>query len=280
MPNVARRHHTVPRFYLEGFARDGRIGTVKLPGDKRFVQSTADATTNNNFYALDTVDVEDSDLFERALSDLEGRAAPVVRAVTEHDVWPLDADARHALAELAAVQYLRGPNQRRQMEQIMAAMTKLKLSLGGRASVFGYARERLGRDITDEEADQIWADVTSEDGPPIQLSARGHIKQLLRVLPKVFPYFIGRPWVLIRFERRKLCTCDTPLALIPHGKNPLEIGTGLITAWGYTFPLSRDIGLLMADPSPIIGHVKLAVVAEGQFDSRQQPTTQFANLFQ
>ena len=40
---VARRHHTVPRFYLRGFAEAERIATVRLPGDQRFTQSINDA---------------------------------------------------------------------------------------------------------------------------------------------------------------------------------------------------------------------------------------------
>jgi hypothetical protein len=34
---VAKLHHTVPQFYLSGFATDSkRITTVRLPGDKRY----------------------------------------------------------------------------------------------------------------------------------------------------------------------------------------------------------------------------------------------------
>ena len=39
-------------------------------------------------------------------------------------------------------------------------------------------------------------------GPPAVLHALGHIEQIVRCLPQVFPYFAGRPWVLIEFKRR------------------------------------------------------------------------------
>ena len=49
---VARRHHTVPRFYLRGFAEQERIMTVRLPGDQRFAQSINDASAAKDFYAI------------------------------------------------------------------------------------------------------------------------------------------------------------------------------------------------------------------------------------
>ena len=51
--NVAKRHHTVPQFYLRGFADDERIATVRLPGEARFVQSVRKAARQTNFYAVD-----------------------------------------------------------------------------------------------------------------------------------------------------------------------------------------------------------------------------------
>ncbi|MGN9912707.1 DUF4238 domain-containing protein [Phytohabitans sp. LJ34] len=279
MPNIARRHHTVPRFYLERFSEDGRIGTVRLPGDQRFVQSVKNAATNNNFYSLDTTEPKDADLFERSLGRMERVASVALRAVIERDVWPLDSEERTALGVFAATQALRGPNQRRHMEQIVAATTRIELGVGGRDSVFAYAKDKLGREITEEEADRLWADVTQPGGPPIRLSSLGHIEQLLRVLPEILPYFLGRPWVLVRFQRRRLCTCDTPIALIPHADRSPGSGVGLLTAWGITFPLSRDVGLLMADPSPLFGHITLDAVAEGRVDSRQPGTVQLADLF-
>ncbi|OXM54134.1 DUF4238 domain-containing protein [Amycolatopsis alba] len=279
MAKVARHHHTVPRFYLERFARDGRVGTVELPGEKRFVQRIGDAATRNNFYTLDTVKAEDADLFERELSKLEAKAASVFREVLDKGTWPLCEEARRSVAEFAAVQYLRGPDQRRLMEQIIALTTKLELSLAGKASIFDHAKERLGREITEEEADLLWADVIRESGPPIELSARGHIEQLLRVVPDVFRYLICRPWVLTRFSRRRLFTSDTPLALLRRPDDQSGVAPALATAWGLALPLSREVGLLMADSLPIAEHTAFEVIVAGRFDTEGPPSTRLAALF-
>ena len=49
----ARRHHTVPQFYLRGFARDDQIATLRLPGKHRFLQSVKDASVVKDYYSLE-----------------------------------------------------------------------------------------------------------------------------------------------------------------------------------------------------------------------------------
>ncbi len=89
---VARRHHTVPRFYLRGFAEQERIATVRLPGDQRSAQSINDASVAKDFYAV--AGHEDSDdVIEKSLSDVEGGTAEVFRTIA-NGTWPLSFDDR------------------------------------------------------------------------------------------------------------------------------------------------------------------------------------------
>ena len=53
MGEVAKLHHTVPQFYLRGFASDAaRITTVRLPGDRRYTQ-VIKKTAPTNHYLVD-----------------------------------------------------------------------------------------------------------------------------------------------------------------------------------------------------------------------------------
>jgi len=70
----AKLHHTVPKFYLKGFADDDkRIVTVRLPGDKRCTQVITKAAATNRFYSIDG-HPQGADMFEKALSEMEGNA--------------------------------------------------------------------------------------------------------------------------------------------------------------------------------------------------------------
>lgn len=89
---VAKRHHTVPQFYLRGFADEGQIGTVRLPGKVRFVQAVRKAASQANFYALKGHE-NGPDVVERLLAKVEGEAASLFEALVRGR-WPLRAPAR------------------------------------------------------------------------------------------------------------------------------------------------------------------------------------------
>jgi len=152
---VARRHHTVPRFYLEGFSTAGRIVTVELPGDRRFTSSTKDASVWTGFYDLPG-HPDGSDAFEKALSKIEDAAAAVFRQIVEEKVWPLAPADRQVLAEFVTVQVLRGPNERQRMEEIVATITQAEYTMGGRDYTRGKLEEEIGRPLADNEFERLW----------------------------------------------------------------------------------------------------------------------------
>lgn len=134
MATIARKHHTVPRFYLENFADNGQIGTVVLPGEKRFSQSLRKAATTNDFYSLGPPAESGADAFEKVLADLEGEAARVIQAVLA-GTWPLGSEDRAILAEFVAVQFLRGPNHRTHMQNMKAQLLRMDIALNGKESM-------------------------------------------------------------------------------------------------------------------------------------------------
>ncbi len=142
-----------------------------------------------------------------------------MRKIITGGVWPLDLEDRVKLAIFLAVQFLRGPDQRRHMEQTAALVTQLEIVTGGRESVAAWVERNYGFTPTAGEVDRIWRDVSQPGGPPITLSAAGHIEQIGNLVPELLLYFTGRPWVLLRFERRALLTCDTPVSLLPNRRS-------------------------------------------------------------
>ncbi|WP_085104674.1 DUF4238 domain-containing protein [Mycobacterium paraense] len=275
LAQVSRSHHTVPRFYLDGFAKNRKIGTVRLPGDRRFIQSTKSASAQTDFYALPE-NLDDPDLAEKALAEIEGEGAKALRLITDHGVWPLDQESRAVLAMFLVVQYLRGPDQRRQSGQLMALMAQVQLGFGGRESLAQWADES-GISLSQTEADSLWEQIMQPGGPPIALSAAGHIRTIGEMFPEILPYFVGRPWILVRFRRRSLLTCDTPVSLIPDPASPLR-GVGVGTAWGISVPLTRKIGLVLSSPEPLVGRVDLRAVHSGVFDQEHDPSSKYAAL--
>ena len=199
----------------------------------------------NNFYNV--AGMNEPDFFEKLLSSLEGEAAKVISAVRTGGCWPLKQGDREILANFAAVQYLRGPNRRRAIGQMLADIVQLETSISGREGVIKYF-EDAGFEPTEEVVNAAWKRIMAPDGPQIEISPAQHIEHMATALPQVLKFFVGRPWVLVRFGRKKLITCDTPVSLMP-GPNTLPVqGVGLANALAITLPLARDVGLLMVDP--------------------------------
>lgn len=275
--NVAKRHHTVPQFYLRGFADDERIATVRLPGEARFVQSVRKAASQTNFYAVDGHE-DGPDVFEKLLSTIEGEAARVF-AIIRSGTWPLEAEDRMTLAHFVALQAIRGPDQRRSMEQVAAQITRLEIGYGGRDAVKDWMARNRGVSITDDQAKLVWEQATKPGGPPIALAPIAHIRQMAEVVDKLLPYIAGRPWTLVRFDKRSLLTSDAPVGLVPHADNEPWQGTGFMTAWGITYPLTRKLGLLMSNPMVFADVVPVQRVWAGELDHAELGTTQTERFF-
>ncbi|TYC95862.1 DUF4238 domain-containing protein [Arthrobacter echini] len=285
---TARRHHTVPNFYLKGFATTGAeptIGTVGLKDGRRFRSATSNATVWRNFYSI-VGHPAGEDVFEQALSEIEGKAAGVIRQVAE-GVWPLPTEEREILATFIAFQFLRGPDTRASLSQMESGLARVMFTAMGKE---GLTREfeRMGKEVDEETLDKLLVQAADPDGLKMQTTPLGHIVQILELVPSILPFIIGRPWLLYRFERKTLLTCDTPVSLI---RNPnfaeIEMGVGVFTAWGITVPLTRNIGLLLSDPTPtfegITDEAEKRAVAEsnatGVSDAEIPPTTAMAKLF-
>lgn len=273
MAKAAKLHHTLPQFYLRGFAGNAeRVTTVRLPGATRYTSRIKKTAATNNFYSIDG-HPDGADVFENALSHLEGDAASVFRVVL-HGKWPLSEEQRTTLATFMAVQYLRGPDHRRTLEYLAAQITRLEVQFTGRDKIKQWVEKRYGVEVDDDEAEVIWQQATQPGGPPITLAPIAHIEQLIDSADHVLPYIMSRPWKLVRFSRRSLITCDQPVGLVrdPHSA-PWE-GVGFATAWGITFPLTRRLGLIMSDVKPMIEFdYPVEKVRAGMLDSVESGTT-------
>ncbi|MEC4763826.1 DUF4238 domain-containing protein [Mycobacterium sherrisii] len=279
MGDVAKLHHTVPQFYLRGFADTSeRITTVKLPGEKRYTQVVKKTAATNHFYSIDG-HPQGSDVFEKSLSDMEADAALVFDTI-KGGTWPLSEEQRGTLATFMAVQRVRGPDHRRTMGYLAATMTQLEVQVTGRENIQQWVKDRYGVEVDDDEAQEVWEQATQPGGPPITVAPQEHIAQLVHSAENILPFIVGRPWTLVRFRRRSLVTSDLPVALLPHPDDDPSRGVGFLTALNITFPLTRRLGLMMGDLRKLAeANIPVEVVHAGGGDGVEDGTTHLARLF-
>ena len=276
---AAKRHHFVPQFYLKGFADNAeRVTTVTLPGEQRYTQSVRKTAAENGLYAVPG-HPDGSDAFEKILSNVEGEAAGILSRIREGQ-WPLSPQDRAGLAYFLALQVTRGPEQRRNMDQLAAHLTRIEIGYGGKAGVKGWAKRVLGADIGDEEAEDLWAQATQPGGPPIRHTALAHIEQMMELTDTIHPSMTFRPWMLVRFDDASLITSDTPVSLIARADDGPAMGVGFLTAQHILVSLSRKVGLVMTDPEMSMNlGIDVERVRAGECDFAENGNAAVASFF-
>ncbi|MCF2588520.1 DUF4238 domain-containing protein [Brevibacterium sp. UCMA 11752] len=284
---TAKLHHYVPQGYLRGFATDqARLRVVPLDRSRQpYTPSVKNVAAQNHFHTVGEFD--EPDAFEKALSELEGRALGIIRGFANGE-FPPSEENRWAFSHYTALQSVRGPDTRRTTEHIWATMVRLEVGAGGRKNVGVWIRDNLGFDPTPEQEDRIWDEATQPGGPPIGFSNLAHIQNAVETAIELTSYLATRPWALVRFDRRSLITSDAPVSLVRRPDDEPWEGVGFATAGGVTFPLTRKLGLLMSDPmatldgggadDPRVQQLREMVLA-GRIDRIQPGTTAMEKLF-
>lgn len=286
--NTAKLHHYVPQGYLRGFATEReRITAVPLDRTRSsFTTGVKNVAAQTHFHTVPGA--EEPDGFEKILSVVEGQVVGIIRRM-EAGEFPLPEEDRKSLSFYLALQAVRGPDTRKTIERLQAKMVRVEVGAGGRKNVKRWIKKNLGFDATEEQAQRIWDEATQPGGPPITIAVLDHIEHMVATAEHLAKYLVTRPWLLVRFDRRSLITCDAPVSLIRNPKDEdFWTGVGFGTAWGIAVPITRKLGLLMSDPmvmierfavdDPMIQKIRTAVVG-GNVDRVEAGTTAMERLF-
>jgi hypothetical protein len=245
MTQQVRRQHVVSQFYLKGFANEqSRIARVELPGDQRIVLTTKDASVVKDFYTVTFPNGTETDMFEKALGEVEGVAAEAFRKI-ETGVWPLAPGDHGALAAWIALQHLRSQDIRSSQTSMYAEMLRLIVGVSGKEALRTHMQAETGAKISDDELDWEWGDLTKPGGPTIADSALDHIATIVDLLPGMAAMLDDMHWTLIEFQRRAIITSDLPVSMFPGRDHPRWSGVGIATAGSFVVPISRRRVLLV-----------------------------------
>ena len=203
--NRRQRHHVVPRLHLRGFADlDGRIIQLDLDTGHRREVSMTDAAVIRNFYTVVLPDGTVTDAWERWLSDVENEIAPALRRAIDMPTFQLQDDDRERLARWVALQYLRGPDNRRQMTEIAALTLQAQVGMGGLAYLQHAMSQGMGREVSMAEAERVWNDIHSSQGPKVVVDGEEHLQVLARTYDAATAMVYDRSWCRVTYTRKRL----------------------------------------------------------------------------
>jgi hypothetical protein len=137
-----RRHHYVPRFYLEGFSDPNNFPSIWIyekgnPEIRR--QRAENIAFERDYYSFHLPSGEiDSETIENALAELESRAAPLLKKIeTKVD---LNEEEKRLFSNFLAYSMTRVPNYRRNMEDMSGKLIK-NVMLRVTADQIGFERK-------------------------------------------------------------------------------------------------------------------------------------------
>lgn len=150
-----KRHHVVPDFYLQRFARNGRLVVVDRSNPhRRYTAAVSNAAVEKYFYALPTEDGWDMTV-EKTLSQLEAVASEDISKLLSGRSTTLPA-FRTRLSFFMAVQVARGRTLRQAMVTFYKDVFRKTAQLAT-PEIIQAEMKRQGTPVTIEEATEISA---------------------------------------------------------------------------------------------------------------------------
>jgi len=187
---VGSRHHTVPRFYLRRFARNGKL-LVRDRNSGEITTRNIDDMAIKNFYTFVNKDGQEDGRLEDILADMEGGTSDLLNRVfgAFQPVRQLNPGESMALALYLSFQVVRTPRHRREMELLADHSVKL-----------------MNQDKLPNPTE--WVVV-----PHPNL----HIGYMASAAFKLAETLYGRPVTLVTLDRPLFITCDEPVVLVVEG---------------------------------------------------------------
>jgi hypothetical protein len=248
-----KRQHYLPRFYLDGFSRDGLVAVYDREKNEIRRQQPKDTTVIGHFYTM--VDEQGRKRYEieALLSEYEGKASPVIKKLAAKE--SINADERTDLAVFIALGAMRTPDMVDSLKLMNSDMV-MRIAKMTFANVDQVAK-RLAQDpdYAGKSAEEVRAeaqtmvDMAQNDGIKAVTNEKWAVSMAIRMSMEVAPILAGRNWDVVHrnTEKKSFVTADAPVVLTTVAPRPNDfwgVGFGNADALAI-FPLTESCVLLM-----------------------------------
>jgi hypothetical protein len=262
-PNQSRNHHFNPRLILRGFAKGELLHVVDLSeGGRTFPRTIHDAAAENDYNSVRLEDGTVSDIAETAIADnVEGPVGELIARICSGG-W-LEDDELFLLSQFVTFQFFRVPRSRDVVNGVTDLVAKLNLAAKGPAGIEEGVAQLLGHPPTREEVLEYWnllntTGFRAEQVRETQIAHSFESLEQFAALPAM-----QYSWHVMRFEQRRLLTCDNPVVLRGDPERPSWSGVGLGTALNIYFSISRSCCLVLKNRSAEGGDIANGVELPG-----------------
>lgn len=258
-----KRQHFLPRFYLDGFARDGMVAVFDREKKEIRQQQPVNTAVIGHFYTMEDAEGRRRFEIEALLADYEGKAKLVIDKLVA-SAPELTADERSDMSIFVALAATRTPEMVNSLQVLNGDLVKrvARILFADSSNVFMRLRadESYAADSDDELRKQAEGMVrlAQEDRLSVQTSEKWAVKLAIETALGFAPYLAARHWRILHRENEKLSfiTTDSPVYLstvAPRAPSIYGVGFGSPDAF-VSFPLHQSCTLEMFGDGGLLEH--------------------------
>lgn len=251
-----KRHHFLPEFYLNGFARDGLLAVFDREKNEYRSQPPKNTAVIGHFYAFHNTAGELDYGLETFFSQIEGNAKPVIEKLEQGST--IEAQERIDFGLFLAVLFNRVPKFEREIDEIADAAGKamMKKMFPSVEAIEEHFRREADADRS-YSAQHFYDFIHKE-----QYSFVGNrdltIRTMLEQTPEIAKTLTLMDWAVAHADdRSSFITTDSPFGfIVPEeikrsGEPALGVSSPKVTK---IIPLSRRIAFLLGGFGAGFGH--------------------------
>lgn len=248
-----KKQHVVPRFYLDGFCKDGLLSVFDRQKNEFRIQTPHNTGAITHYYTLTDAEGRRRFELEHLMCEYEGKAAQIIRKLSAKE--RLTDEERSDMAIFVAIMGFRTPDQIDTMKAANGEMVK-------RVSQMIFGNEKLAKmavkqnpqnaglsdDEIEEQAKNLYEFVKRNEFT-VETDHQWALGMSMNMFSKVAEILVQRNWVVLHrdSEKRSFITSDAPLVLtLTQPRQNTFYGVGYASSDAMVvFPLTQASVLVM-----------------------------------
>lgn len=250
--NGPKRQHILPKFYLEGFSKDGKVAIFDRELNEIRVQQPLNTCVIGHFYTMEDSEGRKRFELEQLLSEYESKANLVIKKLVA--TQEINADERSDLAIFVAFAACRTPDivdsvkifnstmVSDMSKQLFADVEEVKERVRAKSDV------PLNEDELEAQAREL-VEIVQSGQYNVTTHHKWAVGMAMKMAFNIAPIFAGRDWIVFHRdnEKKSFITTDAPVLLTtmtPRENTFWGVGYGNTDAL-VLFPLTESCLLTM-----------------------------------
>ncbi len=253
-----KRHHYLPRFYLENFCNDGQLWVFDRKNKQYRNQTPNNTALQAHYYSVEDKKGNKNTDIELFLSRIEGQAQPIISKINASE--QISNKEKDILSIFIALLMNRVPDFEKSVNTVNEHLSKQKLNLM-------FSDEETTQSILYQDKRDTGKKATVTPKDLVEFHKNGlydiithrnlSLGMMLMLSIDIANYFRQMDWLFLNTPNRKsFVTTDNPIVLVSPDHEPESfLGDSIITPGATKLvPLSQRICLIILDRGELVGY--------------------------